>query len=39
MFFTEEKLITSQLKVPIGVDAREFVIQMRTVTVLKAECR
>lgn len=31
MLFTEEKLITSQLKVSIGIDAREFVIQIRTV--------
>jgi hypothetical protein len=31
MLFTEEKLITSQLKVSIGIDVREFVIQIRTV--------
>ena len=31
MLFTEEKLITSQLKVSIGIDALEYVIQIRTV--------
>jgi hypothetical protein len=31
MLFTEEKVITSQLKVSIGINVREFVIQIRTV--------
>jgi hypothetical protein len=31
MLFTEEKLIASQLKVSIGIDVREFVIQIGTV--------
>ena len=31
MLFTEENVITSQLKVSIGINVREFVVQIRTV--------